>query len=377
MEQQTPDNKHFIRNVLLKATAVFIIINLLFAAVPAETWLGKISLYNHLYPGRWRLPWSENPGAAYNISTNNLDALFAAHQVSDKPIPNDEYRIFFFGDSSIWGFLLPKEQTLTAHINAANIQTPDGRLIRAYNLGYPTISLTKDVLLISEAMQYEPDLIVWATTLEAFPSNKQFFTPLVTENAKKVEILAQTYGFSLDGTADSLPPSTTFDRTIVGSRRATADLLRLQLYGVLWTATGIDQAIPESYTPLQTDYENDDSYYNFSPPTLSQDQLALDVLLAGIEITGDVPILLINEPIYISSGENSDIRYNFFYPTWAYDDYRKVIAEFANEQNWNYLDLWDKIPPEYFTNTAIHINAEGSQQLANILISEIQRIVTE
>ena len=41
-------------------------------------------------------------------------------------------------------------------------------------------------------------------------------------------------------------------RTIIGQRRALADLLRLQIYGFSWAATGIDQAVPEEI-PLRAD----------------------------------------------------------------------------------------------------------------------------
>ena len=42
---------------------------------------------------------------------------------------------------------------------------------------------------------------------------------------------------------------TFWDRTLIGARRPLADLLRLQLYGVLWAATGIDQDIPAKLHP--------------------------------------------------------------------------------------------------------------------------------
>jgi hypothetical protein len=51
------------------------------------------------------------------------------------------------------------------------------------------------------------------------------------------------------------------------------------------------------------------------------------VLAATLERAGDVPVLLINEPMFISSGQNSDLRYNSFYPRWAYDQYRAMLAE--------------------------------------------------
>ncbi len=56
-----------------------------------------------------------------------------------------------------------------------------GKHVRFYNLGYPVMSLAKDLLLLSYAQSYQPDLIVWLVTLESFPYDKQLFPPLVAE----------------------------------------------------------------------------------------------------------------------------------------------------------------------------------------------------
>jgi lysophospholipase L1-like esterase len=88
------------------------------------------------------------------------------------------------------------------------------------------------------------------------------------------------------------------------------------------------------------------------------------VLRAGHQIAGDIPLLIVNEPILISNGQNSDIRYNFFYPRWAYDQYRVIMAEQARQQGWRYLDLWDLVPMTEFTNSAVHLTPAGSQLLA-------------
>jgi hypothetical protein len=371
MSRNNQHNKKFILNVSGKAILFFLLFNLLFMGLPVEKWLGKVSLYNRIFPGRWRLPWSENPTVAYNLSTNNLDALFLSHEVSGNPHSEDEFRVFIFGDSSVWGFLLQTEETLSELLNSSQLTTPDGRPIRAYNLGYPTISLAKDLLLISESLRYQPDLIVWLVTLEAFPKEKQIFTPLVQVNEDEVNALIKSNNLDLDEYQDDFVAQSLLDQTIPGKRKEIADLIRLQLYGVMWAGTGVDQDIPDSFSPLKTDYEEDDSFYDFSPPNLNREDLSLDVLQAGVDLAGDIPVLIVNEPIYISSGKNSDIRYNFFYPKWAYDDYRHILIEKSVENGWHYIDLWDQIPPGEFTNSAIHITAEGSTQLAELIGSEI------
>ena len=69
-------------------------------------------------PGRPRLPWGENPQRAYNLTLNNLDAMFASHEIT-QPKQKDEFRVVLIGDSSTWGFLLKPEDTLAAQLQRA------------------------------------------------------------------------------------------------------------------------------------------------------------------------------------------------------------------------------------------------------------------
>jgi hypothetical protein len=92
---------------------------------------------------------------------------------------------------------------------------------------------------------------------------------------------------------------------------------------------------------------------------LSVEDLSLEVISAGISAAGEIPVLLVNEPVFIARGENHDLRYNSFYPRWAYDQYRDWMGEYASEKGWTYLDLWDLVAPEDFTDSAIHYSSEG------------------
>ena len=162
--------------------------------------------------------------------------------------------------------------------------------------------------------------------------------------------------------------------TIVGQRRNLADLLRLQLYGFSWAATGIDQYIPPEYTPRQSDFDEDTTWYDFTPDhPFTQTDLAFDVLSAGIKHVGSVPLTLVNEPIFISSGQNSDLRYNAWYPRWAYDSYRTMLTAYADENTVPYLDLWDIIDPSQFTDSPVHLTPAASHQLAERLAIHLNR----
>ena len=352
--------KTFIR-IGLKAFALFVVFNVLFALVQPMPNLGRLSLYNTVFPGRPRLPWGEDAARAYNLTLNNLDAMFASHEIA-RAKPASEYRVILIGDSSTWGFLLRPEDTLAAKLNERNLAANDGRRMHFYNIGYPDFSLTKDALLLSRAMRYQPDLVVWLVTLRSFPVAAQPHA-LTLANAQEAQVIAPTLPIT---TVSALP------NNLWTARRDLADLVRLQLYGVMWAATGIDQYIPATYEPLQRDFENDDSFFNLKQPLNEQD-LALDVLAAGQRIAGTVPLIVVNEPVYVSDGRNSDIRYNFFYPRWAYDQYRELMPKQAAVQGWRYVDLWNAVPPSEFTNSAVHLTPKGSQLLADQLAVELVR----
>jgi hypothetical protein len=166
---------------------------------------------------------------------------------------------------------------------------------------------------------------------------------------------------------------TFWNRTLIGQRRALADLFRLQMYGILWSATGIDQTYPLDYEHAQTDFGADAAFHGFKPPMLDESQLAFDVLEAGFQAAGETPILLVNEPMLISSGNNSNIRYNFFYPRWAYDQWRQMMIERTIEKGWNYLDLWNYVPSDQFTNSAIHLTPSGQALLAGRIAQTINQ----
>jgi hypothetical protein len=357
----------FIRNVILKALALFVAANLIFIAWNPADLLGSLSAYNLLFPGRERFPFGEDPARSYNLSLYSFPAMFASLEISGAAKAQDEYRVVLVGDSSVWGILLRPEQTLAGQLNAANLAVCGDRRLRAFNLGYPTISLTKDLMVLDQVNRYHPDLVVWLTTLEAFPRDKQLASPIVSNNPAILSGLAARYHLQLNLNDPALAHTDWWGRTIIGQRRPLADLLRLQFYGVLWAATGIDQEYPTNYEPAQRDLDSDVTFHGWQPPILPPEGLALDVLDAGMNAVAATPVLLVNEPILVSTGKNSDLRYNFYYPRWVYDQYRQLLAGRSQQKGWSYMDLWNLAPESEFTNSAIHLTPAGEALLTQRL----------
>ena len=133
--------------------------------------------------------------------------------------------------------------------------------------------------------------------------------------------------------------------------------------------------MPAEIKLRQSDFEKDVSWQDFKEPTtLTENDLAFDVLGAGLKMAGDVPVLIINEPMFISSGQNSDLRYNSFYPRWAYDQYHELLNDKAAANNWHYLDLWDSIAPDEFTDTPVHLTPNGMAQFAKVVGAEVVKL---
>jgi hypothetical protein len=249
--------------------------------------------------------------------------------------------------------------------------------LQFYNLGYPTMSVMKDLMLLNFAQRYQPDLILWFVTLESLPVQKQVESPLVQHNPEPARSQIELFGLDIDPEDERFVDRSFWDQTLVGQRRELADLIRLQLLGVMWAATRIDHVVPPSYEPPQVELEEDLSFQEYQPGDLSVEDLALDVLETGLRIMGNVPVILINQPILIASGENSDLRYNSFYPRWAYDEYRGMLGGKAQERNWSYVDLWDAVPAHLFTDSAIHYSPEGVALVADQISETIFNLAVQ
>lgn len=362
----------FFVRVVVKAAILFAVLNVAFALLKPLPTLGRLSAYNTLLPGRERLPYGENPAESYNLNLYNLPAMMASHTWA--AADEREFRVLLVGDSSVWGILLRPEDTLAGQINRLDLRA-DGRPVRAYNFGYPTMSLLKDLTLLDAALREEPkpDLIIWLLTLESFAARDQLDPALLQNNPDTVRDLITRMDLAQDVNDPRFVEPDFWGETIIGRRRDLADLLRLQLYGVAWALTGVDQAYGD-YTPRSIDLSDDETWRGFAPGALDRDDLAFDVLAAGVARAGDVPVVLVNEPIFISEGANSDVRYNAFYPRWAYDAYRDWLADEADASGWTLLDLWDALPAaECYTDSPVHLTPECSAALAQELEAVITR----
>lgn len=356
----------YLVRVVFKAGVLFVLFNILFAlAFPTSLEaLGKLSLYNTVFAGRERLPAVDDDGS-YNVILFNIPALVASHAVS-APKPADEFRVVMLGDSGTWGWLLRHDETVAAYLNQQGY-TDEGQAVRVYNLAYPKGSVLRDLILLEEVMQHQPDMVIWMLSVNALEPERHYDTIPVEENIHIVRRFIDRYGIDVD--MSRYPPLTWAHRTMIGQRPELLAWLQLQSYSAAWDATGIDRVIPAEF-PITPNDLSDSLVWDVieEPTTLTCADLPFDVILAGREMTREIPFALVEAPMFQADGENSDVRYNESIPRWAYDQYLDLMQTCVLEQaNFRYLDVRDQVSSEQFTDLPFHYTAEAAQSVATFL----------
>ena len=365
--------------VLLKAAFLFIVLNIIYALVDPP--VGKLSLYNRLLPGRLRFPYEQEP-AFYSIGYNapvyeDFDAMFGAHVISSRK-PRDEFRLILLGDSATWGIGVQAHETLSEQINRLQIKTCDGRNVRAYNLGYPMPFLMRDAMILDKAMEYKPDMVLWLVTLYSLEPKKAE-TYFILPHAERYQRLVSVYNLTSSHLAEPVTERTFWNQTIIGERRRLKNIILTQMLGFLWAGTGIDnhEGLQPWTAPLSPDVSDQLDYEGWHPDESGDllNSLRLDVLYAGFKIAEEAPVVLVNEPIFIAEGKNHDLRYNAFYPRWAYDEYRHWMLEWTDREGIDWLDYWNALPSTGFIDQNFHRSSVGEKEFAKLLVPEIRKLV--
>jgi hypothetical protein len=315
---------------------------------------------------RQRFPINTLDATDTPLDVDNLDAMVASHIVS-RPKAPDEFRVMVLGDSAVWGLNLTPDQTLPNQINDLAL-TCGNKKVTTYNLSFPRSSSTKDLMILDKVMQYQPDMILWLITWYTLEPKTRDDHVLIAQNPAEFYKLGRRFDFL---PKDYRPP-TLLDK-FYDQQRALFRVARYQLYPPIQLATDIDQ-IPGPPEVLPAGLSNDTTFEGLKPPTLHKSQVSLDQVRDFYELAGKTPVLLINEPMLILEGiPNSDLRYNSYYPRWAYDQYRQYLGDTAAQMGWDYLDLWNMFPSSYFTDTPLHLTPDGEQKLAEAIAPAIQK----
>lgn len=355
--------------VLLKALSLFIFVNLLYALIEPQGF--RVSAYNVLFPGRPRLPFgiSDDP---YTVMVDDVDTMFRAHLIA-APKSAREFRVALIGDSSIWGEDLSVHEVISEQWNKMNIPCGD-RIIKVYNLGYPHPSVVKDLVILDKALEYEPDLIVWFVTLNTLISQR--LNPFLVANRERTMTVLDAYDISFHQANKLAKRQPSFyEKTLIGQRSKLARRIKLEMLGIIWTATGADTNTLVEDNPPNFEVGDDVRYRGMETGEDITNLLLLSALSAGHQIAGSRPVIIVNQPMFIAPRSDTMVRYNVVYPRWVYDQYRELMSAQAQKAGWNYLDLWNAVPPQYFFDAGLHLSEEGEGLLIEQMNPALQSSV--
>lgn len=337
----------------------------------AYSWLqlDAFSLYNRLWQGRERFPFANHPKSDFNLNVENLDAMINSHVISAVGMKGtDELRIVVIGDSAAWGVFLRPEETFSGQLDGMKIRIEEtDKTLDVYNLSYPFSSIQRDLVILNRAMDFEPDIVIWAMTFESILTERIRYLGLIGDDGSAYNEIAEKWGLS--------QRAEVFPRTIMQKRRTVSDIIRLQLYGYLWTATGIDHDFPKIPVQAGNDLQGGKTFYGYEGP-LPMEIQAWDAIEVGIQIAQNAKVILVNEPMLIATGKNHETHYNF-YPRIAYDAWHETWVERCNEREWNCLDAWNILPPERFTNSALHHDKKGAAILTELILEKLTDVIQE
>jgi hypothetical protein len=350
--------------VLVKALCLFVVINILYAIIDPQG--ARVSGYNLIFPGRTRLPFGVG-GDPYSVAIEEVDFTFPSHRIS-VPKASNEYRVVLIGDSSLWGEDLGAYEVISEQWNMLNIQCGD-KIIKTYDLGYPHPSVLKDLVIMHKTVEYEPDLIVWFITLNTLISQR--INPFLVANRERAAEVLSTYDIGFQHAANFEATPTFYEKTLIGQRSHLSRWIKLEMLGLVWAATGEDTNRLTPGAPPDFGVSEDPRYRGMEPSQDLKDLLLFKALAAGHKLADPIPVLIVNEPIFIAVAGKSSVRYNAVYPRWAYDQYREHMADQSQSAGWNYLDLWNAVPPEYFADARFHLKVDGEQ----LLIQQINPVV--
>lgn len=355
--RDTMKNEIHPARVLIKALCLFVLLNVFYGLLEPQG--GRVSGYNVLFPGRTRLPFGIS-GDPYTVTVDDVDTMFASHLIA-APTSLNEYRVVLIGDSSVWGEGLRASQVISEQWNQMEMGCGD-RMIRTYNLGYPHPSVLKDLVILDKALEYEPHLVIWFVTLNTLISQR--VNPFLAANRVRTVDILNSYDISfVQGSKLAQKEPNFFKKTLIGRRSNLARAIKLQLLGFIWTATGADTNMLVQEDPPDFAFDDNPRYRGMEAHQDIRSLLLTSAISAGQDMAGSTPVLIVNEPIYITLTADTRVRYNAVYPRWAYDQYREAMTVQAQTARWNYLDLWNAIPPQYFLDASLHLSPQGESLL--------------
>lgn len=362
--------------VLIKALVIVVMLNAILLAGrinPVRLLVENVNSWWLVGHGRARLTYPSD----FQNGQLPVEALLNAHAVNYDAKSEDEYRVLLLGESGIAGWGLEDYETLSAQLTALGIEV-GGRQVVAYNLAYPQPGAARDLVTLDAALAYDPDLVIWFITpaalndeIDIVGANRVFFDL----NRARLAALVDQYP---DLLADWYEPRYAEPSSDMWLSQWVAirdqELLPIWLNALLYPFIPPDLAVSDRRIG-QEPVPDEALYTDDHPGFAEMPNATWNILRAACLRTEEegVELLLVNEPMLVGSGGASDINYNVQYQRAMYDRYRDTLSAFSAEHGIGYVDLWNIVPASRFTDTPLHMDAQGQA----ILADAVAAILTE
>jgi hypothetical protein len=310
----------------------------------------------------------------------SLALLLRQHEVCWRaPRAPDERRIFLVGNSAVFGFPLPVEETAWGILNPRLGEADPPAHV--FNLGFVFSYQLKEALILHEALAYGPDAIVHGVTLDDFihrapirwPQLATFFETNRSALAELADAGASGLGEplsryrELQGEAD--PPSEAF-----GLLRQAGLLLRAGLEAnarwllrdVLLSPALVPRPEPE-VDPPRDRYDCGERRAWFEEHFQGWRDWNVLAYLEQVQRETGARVLVVNWPV---AHEPRGACYNARYPASDLAAYNAWLAEETHARGLRYLDLHDLLPARDFVDS-LHPNARGQYRVASRVREEL------
>lgn len=317
-----------------------------------------------------------------NYSGTWLEIWLRQHELCWRDEPG-EVRIGLFGNSAVYGFPLPAEQTLAEDVNRrfAQSATP----AHLFNLGYVFTYMPRDAILMEAALPYDLDVIVYAVTLADMihmapplypPMLVRFFDTNVDTLAPMVRTppagLEEPFA-SMQATLDANPPLKRWRERleqigIAVRLMAAHHAERLARRWAVLPAVELPKTFPQNarYDCAKTLADNESHFADWSTWNILAN-------LAAIRARTGAAVLVVNWPI---AHEPVGECYNFRYSNTLASAFNRWLQSESERLGLDYLDLHALLPPERFFDS-LHVDAAGQDEVAGRIYDALRPLIAQ
>lgn len=306
-----------------------------------------------------------------------LELLLRQHELCWRPAAApDELRVVLVGNSAVYGFPLPAEQTLAAELNAHF--AAGGIPAHVFNLGFVNTYQVRDAMIIREALAYDPDVIVYPLTLAEFvhvapvpfPSLVQFF------DSNRLRLAAMV-GDPPPGLEEPFLRYANFLHRPRADYHATDPLREAGAFLRLGAHASAQSIVARIHSPApgyqhaptsrKDQYDCDQVAATNATQFRDWNQWNILAYLAELHRGRGIDVLVVDWPVaHEPIGECYNARY-----TAALDsEFVSWLRTQTAALDLAYLDLHDLLPAGEFIDS-LHVSAEGHRRIA----TEVARVL--